>query len=536
MVGEVLADRYRLIEELQRGRFLASYLALDMAFQVEVEIDVLTAEKSAYLVPAQRLEEILDTAMLILGTHVASLFGWGEEEDFIYLVRERAEGTLLAEVLAEVGELPGEQVAEITGAATKVLAETYGKGLFYLGLNPGQVLLTKKGGVKLIRVGYGWILEEMEPLLAARVSPYRAPETDGGKEGARTSDVYSLAVMIREMLPRHEGSTRLHSLLERSTDPLPMHRPSSPRLLLEELEGAGGGAGSEPEPVAPEGDKREKKRGGGLSFLKGDSASSPYIPLKKRPKGRPFGTLLLILAGGVIVWLLYAAVSGSLAGKGGKVETVVVGGDEEKVTLPDLQGLTVREAEEALGDLGLRSSSREAPSRLWSAGRVAAQEPEEGSVLKRGDSVCLVVSSGREDANETPPAGAGKDPASPVPEASGGEGPAPGPSLESPSPAASPSRRSSAPAQPLPPRAIPLLSARSGSAPLYVVMDGSRSYDPDGNIARYVWYCGDGTVLEGVTIQHVYDPAVIPARFQVVLHVFDRDGLSNSSAVTVEVY
>jgi hypothetical protein len=67
-------------------------------------------------------------------------------------------------------------------------------------------------------------------------------------------------------------------------------------------------------------------------------------------------------------------------------------------------------------------------------------------------------------------------------------------------------------------------------------MDGSRSYDPDGNIARYVWYCGDGTVLEGVTIQHVYDPAVIPARFQVVLHVFDRDGLSNSSAVTVEVY
>lgn len=92
------------------------------------------------------------------------------------------------------------------------------------------------------------------------------------------------------------------------------------------------------------------------------------------------------------------------------------------------------------------------------------------------------------------------------------------------------------PASAAPPRALPILSARSGPAPLYVVLDGSRSYDPDGSIVRYVWYCGDGTVLEGGVAQHVYDPAVIPARFQVVLEVFDRDGLSHSSAVTLEVY
>ena len=91
-------------------------------------------------------------------------------------------------------------------------------------------------------------------------------------------------------------------------------------------------------------------------------------------------------------------------------------------------------------------------------------------------------------------------------------------------------------APPLPPRSIPTLSTRGGPAPLYVVMDGSNSYDPDGGIARFVWHCGDGIVLEGVTAQHVYDPQVIPARYQVVLQVFDSDGLSHSSAVTVEVY
>ena len=126
-------------------------------------------------------------------------------------------------------------MTEIARAAVEVLAEAYGRGLFYLGLNPGQVLLGGKGGVRFLRVGFGWVLEEMEPELAARVSPYRAPGDRWGKEGSRTSDVYALAVMVREMLPGEPGG-RLESMLRMAVDPLPRHRPSSPRLLLEELE------------------------------------------------------------------------------------------------------------------------------------------------------------------------------------------------------------------------------------------------------------------------------------------------------------
>jgi hypothetical protein len=95
---------------------------------------------------------------------------------------------------------------------------------------------------------------------------------------------------------------------------------------------------------------------------------------------------------------------------------------------------------------------------------------------------------------------------------------------------------SAPPALKLPPRSVPAISSGSGPAPLYVAMDGSASYDPDGSIVRYVWYCGDGTVIEGVRAQHVYDPAVIPARFQVVLEVYDSDGMSHSSSLTLEVF
>ena len=247
MVGQLVAGRYRLGEKLWSGQFLSTYLAVDQVLAAEVEVDVLARAKAGWPVPARRLAEVLDTAMLLAGDRVASLFAWGEEEGFVYLVRERVAGASLAEVLAATGELPLEQVLEVVRAAVEVLAEAYGRGLFYLGMNPGQVLLDGEGRVRFTRVGFGWLLEDMEPVLAARVSPYRAPETDGGGEGSRTSDVYALAVMIKEMLPREGGSSRLHALLGRAMDPLPKRRPSSPRLLLEELEqGSGGGGGRSP--------------------------------------------------------------------------------------------------------------------------------------------------------------------------------------------------------------------------------------------------------------------------------------------------
>jgi hypothetical protein len=535
MIGELIGDRWRLVEELGKGRGLTTYLARDEALGTELEVDAVDVEEVGLAVDKGRLQEMLDAAMQVAGPHVASLFAWREEEGYIFLMRERVVGATLVYLLRDMAELPREQAVEVVQAITEVLGEAYGKGLFYLGLNPGQVLVDVEGEVKVTRVGYSWLLEEMDPLHAARVSTYRAPETDGGKEGARTSDVYSLAVMIGEMLPRPEASSRLGSLLKRCADPLPSRRPSSPRLLLEALDDSGhrgwdSDVGMEAPSLAGEEKGPSGKRGGGLSFIKDDVRSSSAVGLMKRPKRRLLRSLLLVLLGGLMLWVGFAAVSGLIAGKDEGVDPAAGSREEASVTLPDLQGLTVQEARDILHELGLSFSSREAPSRLWSPGRVSAQEPGKGSVLDRGETVLLVISTGREE-ELTPEEKAEEEPG---PTQTGVE------VDQSAAPASSPQKTPSpTPAEPapaLPPRSIPALSTRGGPAPLYVVMDGSRSYDPDGDIARFVWHCGDGIVLEGVTAQHVYDPQVIPARYQVVLQVFDSDGLSHSSAVTVEVY
>jgi serine/threonine-protein kinase len=536
MIGKTLADRYQVTERLWGGRFLSTFLAVDTVYGIEVEVDVLAAPTAESAIPPLRLGELLDAAMLASGPHISCLRAWGEEaeEGLFFMVREKACGASLAEVLACSGALPLQQVVEITAAAVEVLAEAYGRGLFYLGLNPSQVLLDEKGGVKFSRVGFGWALEEMEPDLAARVSPYRAPETDGGKEGSRTSDVYALAVMVREMLPAEESGGRLGSLLEMAMDPLPKRRPSSPRLLLEELEaGLRGGEGGSP-PHETRGPEAQPRSGGGLAFLEREAASSFASPAQ-RPRRRTLRNLLLILAGGLALWLVFAAVAGLVGGRASK-EPQAPASAEEKITLPDLQGLTAAEAEEILEDLGLRYTSREAPSRLWSAGRVAAQEPAEGSPLRPGDTVCLIVSLGREEGAELE-TDDGQETSVPGQSSSPGQVAEPSPQATAPQPSPrAPSSPSSPPVLNLPPRAAPAISSGSGPAPLCVAMDGSASHDPDGSIVRYVWHCGDGTVIEGVRAQHVYDPAVIPARFQVVLEVYDNGGMSHSSALMLEVY
>ncbi len=613
MAGGMLADRYLLCGEAFSGRFLATYAAQDIVLGTQVEVDVLSCHREGFPLSAARLRELLDISLRMRGPHVFPLFAWWEEEGCLYAVRASSQGVALAELLRQTGNLPAAQVVEIVAAAVQVLSEAYGLGLYYLGLSPHQVFIGARGKVGLARAGYGWLLEEAEPALLNRVSVYRAPETDGGREGTRVSDVFSLAVMVGEMLPEEAMTDRLHSLLQRARDPLPQRRPSSPRLILEDLQAAlrfphdgGGGEGrgsldgdssrggvTSPGPgffrdadasldggtsrkggtsrdggtsrkggtsrdggtsrgaVAPRevdashdgGDFRyvDAKAGGPFSRMdlpRADGARGTAVPADQDKAGRrrAFARLLaLMLAGGLAVWLVFGAISAVFTRDRGGEGREDAAGEELKVILPDLQGMTAEEAVQALEELGLAYEVREAPSRLWSAGRVVAQEPAQGSALLPGEVINLVVSSGRGDAGtdggwEAAPPSQGENGLSESqPSAAPADVSRSAPGVADPSPGGVARGNS-------PPRAAASLSCRNGSAPLCVRMDASGSYDPDGDIVRYLWRCGDGTVLEGASVQHVFDSAVIPARFQVILEVIDSRGARGIATATVEVY
>ncbi|MBC7247967.1 MAG: PASTA domain-containing protein [Actinobacteria bacterium] len=689
MTGEMLADRYRLLGETFSGRFLATYEAEDVSLGTRVEIDAVSSHRDGFPFPPARLGELLEASLRMRGPHVYPLFAWWEDEGCLYAVRAASQGTTLAGLLRQTGSLPPAQVEEIAAAAVQVLCEAYGLGLYYLGLNPHQVFIGARGRVAIARAGYGWMLEEAEPSLLARVSPYRAPESDGGREGTRASDVFALAVMLVEMLPEQALTDRLRALLRRASEPLPQRRPSSPRLILEELQEAlgcwhaggaaweeGGFSRRQRGPEGPErnmlhdedarkekdvptewgsgrnvdapheeggyrvgeaasrweyplyegfppggralqgktdargsgvfrdgeafpgwetrregytdpgarrggrrgasrevghamgsgeshgaghgvsqGEGRRAGRGTGHAVDSGDAGLSRgrYGAMRLDRKGfsaserharsrRPglLRLLALMLAGGLAAWMAFTAFSAVFRGDGGGGEGETAG-ETMTIILPDLEGMSEEEAIQALEELGLSYQVREAPSRLWSAGRVIAQEPARGAALPPGEVINLVVSSGPGDTGGASEEGVASGEVAPT-LSRGESGPAEtAPVASAPDvPASAAAVRGSLEGQAVTanraPRAVARLSCRSGPAPLYVRMDGSGSYDPDGKIVRYLWRCGDGTVLEGMSAQHVFDSSVVPARFQVILEVVDCDGAADTSAVTVEVY
>lgn len=541
MDGEKIAERYRLKEKVFSARGWTTCLALDIELGTEVEVDLVSASTEDLPVDPQRMREILHAAQRIRGPHVLPLLDWGEEEGLFYLVREKGDGPTLPELISQLGTLPGPQVVELAAAAVEVLSEAYGAGLYYLGLNPGQVFVDRRGSLRFRRVGYGWVLEDMDPAQVARVSPYRAPEVEPGREGTRASDVFSLAVMVNEVLSAESRTERLSLLLERAAHPLPARRPSSPRLLLEELLGSLDSIAEEdrvapgengPLPSGRYGKAPEYEEDPYTEVLEAGSLENHGAPPGSRSLRGWARKAALMVVGGLLLWLLFSALSGLLRGDARRGVGEEMKGAAAGVEVPDLQGLTLEEARERLEALGLSWSAREAPSRLWSAGRVVAQEPAAGSIVIPGETVCLVVSSGREEGNDSVAPEA--PPESALPADDGNEGPeAPSTARSSTTSAVSAgaSRHAARP-----PRAVATLSTARGPAPLYVRMDAGGSSDPDGDIVNYVWYCGDGTVLRGMTVQHVFDAPVIPARFRVVLEVSDSRGLTDSAVLAVEVY
>lgn len=559
----MLADRYLLCGEAFCGRFLSTYAAEDIVLGTQVEVDVLACNSRDFPLSDARLKELLDISLRMRGPHVYPLFAWWQDDEKLYAVRAASQGVDLGDLLRQTGSLPAAQVVEIVAAAVQVLSEAYGLGIYYLGLSPYMVFIGARGKVGLARAGYGWLLEEAEPALRDRVSPYRAPETDGAREGTRASDVFSLAMMLGEMLPEKAMTDRLRSLLGKAADPLPQRRPSSPRLILEDLqaglrfphEGAASRDGRDPGDVDGSCDGgahhashdwnvfRNAGEEKGDFFTEADFTRPVGGEGLAGPAGRDVGErrrgllrlLALTLAGGLAAWLAFAAFSAVFSRRGGGEGGEGAAGKEIRVILPDLQGMTVEEATQALEELGLAYQVREAPSRLWSAGRVVAQEPAKGSALPAGEVINLVVSSGRVDHGGT----TGQEGTSP-PQSENGPSdlqPPASPAGSAPSPAGeagSPYKKDAGGNRA--PRAVALLSCRSGPAPLYVRMDASGSYDPDGNVVRYLWRCGDGAVLEGISAQHVFDSPVIPARFQVILEVIDSGGASDTATATVEVY
>lgn len=211
----VFNDRYELYRQIARGGMADVYLARDLLLDRPVAIKVLFDQFSKDKQFVERFRREAQRAANLNHPNIVSVFDWGEERGTYFIVMEYVEGRSLAEIIKTEGSIHPDKVAEISSEVAAALSFAHRNGIVHRDVKPGNVLVAPNGHIKVADFGIARALTNVQSELTQAgtvmgTATYISPEQAQGMEIDPRSDLYSLGVMIYEMLsgrPPFAGET-----------------------------------------------------------------------------------------------------------------------------------------------------------------------------------------------------------------------------------------------------------------------------------------------------------------------------------------
>jgi eukaryotic-like serine/threonine-protein kinase len=424
MQRAVLGDRYTLVEPLGDGGMAEVYLARDNSLGRDVALKVLRGRYADDEEFVERFRREAVSAAALNHPNVVQIYDRGRTEDgSFYMAMEYVPGGTLKERVKAEGSLTPRDAANMASHVADALAVAHDRGIVHRDVKPQNVLLTSKGEAKvsdfgIARAASTETMTQTNAVLGTLA--YMSPEQVRGGRVGPASDLYSLGVVLYEMLtgelpyqgddpiaaamkrldeePPHPRETNpampeeLDTLVVRLLAKKPQNRYASAASLSEDLRrirdglpprAAGDGAAGRASRDTAKEDPPPARRGAGGP----DRRAGP-----RERRGRAFAVpVAALLVGAVLIGGL-AWASGWNAPDRATPEKATARG----VAVPALAGLPRDEAQGRLAEAGLELGSRdEAPSGTVAEGAVIEQDPAEGSRVERGSAVNVVLSTGQ---------------------------------------------------------------------------------------------------------------------------------------------
>jgi serine/threonine-protein kinase len=267
VIGTRLNGRYRIEDRIGSGGMSTVYRAFDETLERGVAIKILHGHISDDAPSLERFRREARTVAQLSHPHVVMVIDAGEDEGHPYIVFEHVRGETLKERIKREGQLP---VAEAVAYAIEIgrgLQAAHERGLVHRDVKPQNVLIDDEGRAKVTDFGIALGLESNQLTGAGKVigtTDYVSPEQAMGQDVTGQSDVYSLGIVLYEMLTGrvpftgdnhvsvamkhiHEGmpdvrrvrpevSAVLASLIERATAKDPRARYASMADFVKDLE------------------------------------------------------------------------------------------------------------------------------------------------------------------------------------------------------------------------------------------------------------------------------------------------------------
>lgn len=243
-VTPVLGNRYQLIQTIGNGGMAVVYQARDLMLERPVAIKVLRTDYSRNEAFRERFRLEARAAANLSHPNIVTVHDFGFDSDRLFLVMEYVPGTDLKTILKEKVRLPVADAVNIIIQAAAGIGYAHRAGLVHCDVKPHNILVTPDQHVKVTDFGIARAMASIHPDEKHDVvwgSPlYFSPEQAAGGAPSPASDVYSLGVVLYELLtgrlPFHSGDASELARMHREAVPVPPRKlnPEIP-LQLEQI-------------------------------------------------------------------------------------------------------------------------------------------------------------------------------------------------------------------------------------------------------------------------------------------------------------
>ncbi len=201
--GSLFAGRYEIIEELGRGRLGCVYKVFDSDVREILALKIIHPEISANESTMDRFHRELKLARKISHKNVCRLFHFNCSSGMHFITMEYVSGQNLKHMLQMMKQLNLQTAVSIAKQVCEGLHEAHRLGIAHLDLRSANVMLDRKGCVRIMDFGLWQLLEDevcSETVPIAGKLPYMSPEQSQSKPLEVRSDIYSLGVILYEMV------------------------------------------------------------------------------------------------------------------------------------------------------------------------------------------------------------------------------------------------------------------------------------------------------------------------------------------------
>ena len=240
LAGQLIAGRYLVISLVASGGMASVYLANDEILERKVALKVIhphLAKDNSFVEKFQREAKM---AAQLSHPNLVNVFDQGTAGDVIYLVMEYVPGITLRDAMNDFGALDANKTLEIIEPLTEALAAAHSAGILHRDLKPENVFLSDGGKVKLGDFGLAReISEHTQTGSVVGTVAYLSPELVLRGQADARSDIYSLGVMIFEMLTGkqpYQGEQAVQVAYQHANENIPAPssvKPGIPELLDE---------------------------------------------------------------------------------------------------------------------------------------------------------------------------------------------------------------------------------------------------------------------------------------------------------------